>query len=102
MEFKKILEEQEAFFQQVQQQMAQFTQGQPATVEIVIKQKRDLLAQTKRQISTAAQEKEETIRKYDREIKRYTEAIVRLEQEIEVLEKSRKKDGFSRASTDQV
>ncbi|MGP1372616.1 MAG: hypothetical protein ACTS3T_07310 [Almyronema sp.] len=75
-----LLSAHQTFAQQMQQQMQQFSQQGGASV--AIPDKKAQLKQYEQQLRTATEAKAATVRRYDEDIRRYSDAIARLKQEI--------------------
>jgi hypothetical protein len=77
-----ILKAHTEFVDKIQQQMSTLSQGEPPSKEALVKEKEELLAQLKQRRNTANAAKEATLRRYDREIRQYTETISHLENNV--------------------
>jgi septal ring factor EnvC (AmiA/AmiB activator) len=78
----ELLKSHDEFVQKIQNDMAKLNPKQANPEKVAVREKDKILAQLKQQRETISAAKETLLRRYDREINQYNEAITRLEQEI--------------------
>lgn len=79
-----VLNAHQAFAQQMQQQMQQFSQHTGPSV--TVPDQKAQLQQYEQQLRTTTEAKANAMRRYDEEIRRCNEAIARIKQEIKISE----------------
>lgn len=94
MKFRQIqdlLNTQQNFVQQIQQQMQDFSQQ--TNFDSVIPDKQAQLKLYEQRLESTREARKLSIQRYDEEIRRYSEAISRLEQEINASPSAPKRQG---------
>lgn len=88
--FDDILKLREEFAAALQRQVKRLEQAGAGTLDEIIEEKRAALERTKARLDAATQEKAETLKRVEGEVRRRQDAVTRLERDIEELRKTRK------------